>query len=199
MKLFYAPPSPFARKARVVVLEKGLADRVDLVAASPLEDPPALLAANPLGKIPVLVLDDGTSLYDSPVVCEYLDTLAPEPVLHAQGAARLGQQRRLALIDGLLDAAVAVRLEAVRPPQRRHAPWAERQRRAADRALAALEADLDALAAPDMAHLAAAIALEYLDFRLPELDWRAAHPALAAWHAQACERPSLRATRPLAS
>jgi glutathione S-transferase len=196
MKLYFAPPSPFARKARTVVLEKGLEGRIELVAVSPLEDPPALLAANPLGKIPALALDDGTSVYDSPVICEYLDSLAPQPPLYVTGTGRFVQQRRLALVDGLLDAAVAVRLEAMRPPERQHVPWMDRQRRAVTRALGVLESEREALATPDMVHLAAVIALEYLDFRLPELDWRAAHPQLAAWHAQAHERPSLAATRP---
>lgn len=198
MKLFFSPPSPFARKARAVIIEKNLQGRVELVQVNPMEDPAALLTANPLGKIPALLLGDGTSLYDSPVICEYLDSLTPTPVLTASGAARIGQQRRLALIDGLLDAAVAVRMEALRPESARHAPWVERQTRAVRRALAALEgeAEAGALARPDMAHLGAAIALEYLDLRLPDLGWRGAHPALAGWLAGVCERPSLEQTRP---
>lgn len=196
MKLFFAPPSPFARKARAVIIEKKLQDRVELAPVNPMEDPAALLAANPLGKIPALTLDDGTGLYDSPVICEYLDALVPAPALFATGAARIVQLRRLALIDGLLDAAVAVRMEALRPESARHAPWVERQTRAVVRALRALESEIPTLAAPDMTQLAAAIALEYLDFRLPDLGWRDAHPALVAWLAGVRDRPALKETRP---
>ena len=81
MQLIYAKPSPYSRKARVTVLEKGLADRVEEIVVSPLEDPAALLDANPLGKVPALRLDDGRCLYDSWVICEYLDSLAPTPRL----------------------------------------------------------------------------------------------------------------------
>lgn len=196
MKLFYSPPSPFARKARAVIIEKNLQGRVELVQVNPMEDPAALLAANPLGKIPALALDDGTSLYDSPVICEYLDALVPVPALFATGAARIVQLRRLALIDGLLDAAVAIRMEALRPESARHAPWVERQTRAVGRALRALESETAALATPDMTQLAAAIALEYLDLRVPDLGWRGAHPSLAAWLAGVRDRPALKETRP---
>lgn len=197
MKLYFAPPSPFARKARVVVLEKGLAARVEMLPVNPMENPAKLLAANPLGKIPALQLDDGSSLYDSPVICEYLDSLSPAPALFDHGPGRFAQLGALALVDGLLDAAVAVRMEALRPEDRRWPQWVERQTGACGRALDALDGRCAAWGgAVDMVQLGCAVALEYLDFRLPELDWRAGRPRLAAWQAGITQRPSLQSTRP---
>jgi glutathione S-transferase len=197
MQLIYAKPSPYSRKARVTVLEKGLAGRVEEIVVSPMEDPAVLLDANPLGKVPALRLDDGRSLYDSWVICEYLDTLAPTPRLIPNGAARFDVLRRAALADGVLDAAVTARLELLRPEDKRWTPWTDRQRRAIERGLAAMAQDLAALGpALTLAHIEFAVALEYLDFRLPEVAWRDAHPALAAWLAEFGQRPSMQATRP---
>lgn len=197
MQLIYAKPSPYSRKVRVTVLEKGLADRVEDIIVSPLEDPAALLEANPLGKVPALRLDDGRCLYDSWVICEYLDSLAPSPRLVPDGGARFEVLRRAALADGVLDAAVTARLELLRPEAMRWAPWTDRQRRAIERGLAVMEQDVAALGpAPTLAHIEFAVTLEYLDFRLPEVAWRAGHPALAAWLGEFSQRPSMRATVP---
>jgi len=197
MQLIYAKPSPYSRKVRVTVLEKGLAGQVDEIIVSPLEDPAALLEANPLGKVPALRLDDGQCLYDSWVICEYLDSLAPTPRLIPQGAERFAALRRAALADGVLDAAVTARMELLRPEAIRWAPWTDRQRRAIDRGLAVMEQDVAALGpAPTLAHIEFAVTLEYLDFRLPEVGWRTGHPALAAWLAEFGQRPSMLATTP---
>lgn len=139
MQLIYAKPSPYSRKARVTVLEKELADRVEEIVVSPLEDPAALLEANPLGKVPALRLDDGRCLYDSWVICEYLDSLAPTPRLIPHGAARFDVLRRAALADGVLDAAVTARMELLRPEAIRWAPWTDRQQRAIRRGLVVME------------------------------------------------------------
>ena len=197
MQLIYAKPSPYSRKVRVTVLEKGLADRVEEIIASPMEDPAVLLAANPLGKVPALRLDDGQCLYDSWVICEYLDSLAPAPRLIPDGAERFAVLRRAALADGVLDAAVTARLELLRPESIRWAPWTDRQRRAIERGLAVMEQDVAALGpALTLAHIEFAVTLEYLDFRLPDLAWRAGHPALAAWLGEFSQRPSMLATAP---
>lgn len=197
MQLIYAKPSPYSRKVRVTVLEKGLAGQVEDIIVSPLEDPAALLEANPLGKVPALRLDDGRCLYDSWVICEYLDSLAPSPRLIPDGAARFELLCRAALADGVLDAAVTARLELLRPEAMRWAPWTDRQRRAIERGLAVMEQDVAALGpAPTLAHIEFAVTLEYLDFRLPEVAWRAGHPALAAWLGEFSQRPSMRATVP---
>ncbi len=197
MQLIYAKPSPHSRKARVTVLEKGLADRVEEIVVSPLEDPAALLDANPLGKVPALRLDDGRCLYDSWVICEYLDSLAPTPRLIPDGAARFDVLRRAALADGVLDAAVTARMELLRPEDMRWAPWTDRQQRAIQRGLAVMAQDVSALGDEvTLAHIEFAVALGYLDFRLPELAWRDAHPALAAWQDAFSQRPSMQATVP---
>lgn len=197
MQLIYAKPSPYSRKARVTVLEKGLAGRVEEIVVSPMEDPAVLLEANPLGKVPALRLDDGRSLYDSWVICEYLDTLAPTPRLIPDGPARFEVLRRAALADGVLDAAVTARLELLRPEDKRWTPWTDRQRRAIERGLAVMAQDVAALGSElTLAHIEFAVALEYLDFRLPDVAWRDAHPALAAWLGEFSQRPSMQATRP---
>lgn len=197
MQLIYAKPSPYSRKARVTVLEKDLADRVEEIVVSPLEDPAALLEANPLGKVPALRLDDGRCLYDSWVICEYLDSLAPTPRLIPHGAARFDVLRRAALADGVLDAAVTARMELLRPEAIRWAPWTDRQQRAIRRGLVVMEKDVAALGGEvTLAHIEFAVALGYLDFRLPELAWRDAHPALAAWQDAFRQRPSMQATVP---
>jgi glutathione S-transferase len=197
MQLIYAKPSPYSRKARVTVLEKGLAGRVEEVVVSPMEDPAVLLDANPLGKVPALRLDDGRSLYDSWVICEYLDTLTPTPRLIPDGPARFDVLRRAALADGVLDAAVTARMELLRPQDKRWTPWTDRQRRAIGRGLAVMEQDVAALGSElTLAHIEFAVALEYLDFRLPDVVWRDTHPALAAWLGEFSQRPSMQATRP---
>lgn len=197
MQLIYAKPSPYSRKARVTVIEKGLSSRVEDVIVSPMEDPAALLDANPLGKVPALRLDDGRCLYDSWVICEYLDTLSPAPRLIPDGPARFDVLRRAALADGVLDAAVTARMELLRPQDIRWTPWTDRQRRAIERGLAVMAQDVAALGAEvTLSHIEFAVALEYLDFRLPDIAWRAAHPALAAWLAAFSQRPSMQATQP---
>lgn len=197
MQLIYAKPSPYSRKVRVVALEKGLAGRIEEVLASPMEDPATLLDANPLGKVPALRLDDGRCLYDSWVICEYLDMLAPAPRLIPDGDARFDVLRRCALADGVLDAAVTARLELLRPEEIRWTPWTDRQRRAIGRGLAAMEKDVASLGPTlTLAHIEFAVALEYLDFRFADIAWRDAHPALGAWLAEFSQRPSMRATLP---
>jgi len=197
VQLIYATPSPYSRKVRVTLLEKGLAGQVEEIIASPMEDPAVLLAVNPLGKVPALRLDDGQCLYDSWVICEYLDSLSPAPRLIPDGTDRIAALRRAALADGVLDAAVTARLELLRPEAIRWAPWTDRQQRAIQRGLAVMEQDVPALgAAVTLAHIEFAVTLEYLDFRLPDLAWRAGHPALAAWLGQFSQRPSMLATAP---
>lgn len=202
MTLFASPASPFVRKVRVLLLESGLAPQVEVVAASGTALAPGSMPvhANPLGKIPTLVLEGGQALYDSRVICRYLDTLAgggfyPE--------ARLWQVLTLeALADGLLDAAVLMVYEGrLRPEERQFAPWVEGQWHKVARALDALEADpaghgLDPALPLDMGQIALACGLGYLDFRHGARDWRAGRPRLAAWAAGLALRPALQATLP---
>lgn len=193
MRLLYSPTSPYARKVRAVAIEKGI--EVQLEPLNPLTDPAPLLAANPLAKVPCLLLDDDTPLYDSPVICEYLDAQAPTPVLlPPPGAARWDVLRRQALADGVMDLAVALRQESLRPGHQRWPDWQQRWRAGILRAVAHLEATHADWPPLDLGTLAAACALDYLDFRHPGIGWRGQARTLAAWLAQPLQRPSMRET-----
>jgi len=154
---------------------------------------------NPLVKIPTLLLDDGTSLFDSPVICEYLDQLSGAPRLFpAPGPARWSALRRQALADGLMDAAILQRYEqTLRPEALRWPDWIAGQAAKVTGALDAMEAEAAGYgAAFDIGHVACACALGYLDFRYDQLHWRNGRPALDAWFAAISRRPSMVATMP---
>jgi glutathione S-transferase len=201
MKLHWSPRSPFVRKVMIVAHELGLTDRLQTVRTVVGGTTPhlELMRENPLGKIPTLVLEDGTTIYDSPVVCEYLDTLHAGPRLFPDWPDRLVAMRRLALGDGLLDIALAWLGERFRPPEKQSEPhmalWQAKIRSCVD----ALETEADALAASrfTIGHIAIGIALSYLDFRFQDLSWRDGHPRLAAWHATFDARPSVLANPPV--
>ena len=184
MKLLYSPLSPYVRKVRITMAMKGVGDKVQFVAADTNPgDSVEINSANPLGKIPCLVIDGGTAIFDSHVICEYLDSLAPTPVLFPKS----GPERWKALVlgslaDGMLDAALLLVYEKrFRPEDKWHAPWQSRQQAKIDRALDQLEKAPPAWgASPDYGHLTLACALGYLDFR-HEGKWRAGHPKLVAW------------------
>lgn len=198
MELLYSATSPYARKVRVVLREKGLIDTTTETVVDPHAGPPALRRHNPLGKVPTLVLADATALYDTPVICEYLDTLADAPrLLPAGGPERWAVLRAQALADGILDLAVALTAERRRPDGERSPAimdhWRERIRAAAD----GIAAELDGLPPePTLAHIALAVALAYLDFRHPDLRWRDGRVALTDWHECFTPRASMRATAP---
>ena len=183
----------------VVAHRLGLADRIELLstAVSPVEANATLAAENPLMKIPALVTDDGEVLFDSPVICEYLDSLAGGgKVFPAPGKARWAALRQQALGDGILDALILCRYEvAARPEAKRHAAWTEGQMSKAHQGLAALAreplGELDTIGA-----ITAACTLGYLDFRFPDDGWRARQPALAAWYGRVEPLPAMQATRP---
>lgn len=199
MQLYFSPTSPYARKVRITAQELGLGDKIELlgVALTPINPHDALRTSNPLGKIPALIADDGTALYDSPVICEYLDALAGgQRIFPPAGPARWRALRRQALADGILDAAVSIRYEqTLRPKELRWPEWVEGQWLKVRTALDALEREPpeDAL---DIGTLSIACALGYLDFRYASDDWRASRPRLAAWAGRIQQRPSLQATVP---
>ncbi|PWK59847.1 glutathione S-transferase [Roseicyclus mahoneyensis] len=196
--LLGSPLSPFARKARVVIAELGITDiPFEQVATSPVKGEDRINAANPLGKIPALVRDEGPTLYDSRVITRYLDatrggTLYP--------AARLWEVLTLeATADGMMEAAVGmIYEERYRPEEIRFAPWVEGQWGKVSRALDAIEGQwMSHLAGPlDMGQIAVGCALGYLDLRHAARDWRAGRPALAAWEAGFATRPAMSATAP---
>lgn len=192
--------SPFVRQVRITAALKGLAERIPLhlVETNP-PDNTELMGNNPLGKIPVLVLDDGTRLYDSRVVAEALDSLADAPRLFPpSGAERFEMLTRVALADGIKEAAVLVLYESrLRAEAQRSTEWVARQQGKIDAALAHLERNVPAISSgPDYGHVSLAAALGYLDFR-QEGRWRAAHPRLVAWLAQfAAAVPAFAETAP---
>ncbi len=202
MKLLSALPSPFGRKVKITAHLKGVADRmeVELVDTSKAVNE-ALMAQNPLAKIPVLILDDGTRIYDSPVICEYLDSLSETPRLFGvQGLERTKMLTRAALADGILDAAILIVYEnRFRPEEKRVGSWLERQNAKIIAALDHLETNpVEWRGTPDYADVTLACALGYLDFRL-EGKWRAGRPWLVSWlEAFAAAVPAFEATRPTA-
>lgn len=199
MKLFYNPASPFVRKVLIVAAETGVADQIDKepVGLTPVKPSDSVIQQNPLGKIPALVLDDGTTLYDSRVICEYLNTLGGGN-LYGQGDDRWQVLRLEASADGICDAAVAVRYETfVRPEAFRWPEWIEGQKNKFRRSLAVLDAEAsrygDRL---NIGTIALAVALDYVDFRYPEEAWRDYYPNLADWHKGFEQRPSFESTKP---
>jgi glutathione S-transferase len=197
VKLLSSPTSPYARKVRIAIIEKGLADRVEIVGVNPLGEPDTVRVANPLAKIPTLVLDDGGALFDSPVICEYLDDLAPAPVLLPKNARRWDVLRRQALADGVMDAAFNLVMERRRPDAQRSGEWTTRWITAVTHALAALDADLPAEAPPfDLGWIAAIAAVDYVEFRLGDLGLLKTTPRLARWRTSMAARASVAATAP---
>jgi len=201
MKLHYSPASPFARKVRVFALETGLDRDIEphAITVSPVNPNSELASDNPLMKVPTLITADGTALFDSRVICEYLDTLhSGRKLFPANGPARWQALRQQALCDGILDAAVLCRYEAaVRPEQFQWSEWRSGQLAKIAAALAALEREAASLEGElTIGRLTAACALSYLDFRLPEMKWRDNVPALAQWFGKLSARPSFHATAP---
>ncbi|HIJ62965.1 MAG TPA: glutathione S-transferase [Rhodospirillaceae bacterium] len=199
MQLLYSATSPFARKVLLLAHETGQADAIDLIATNPWAADTDLPGTNPLGMVPALRSLDGTWLYDSPVICEYLDSLhGGRRFIPADGPARWTALRRQALGDGLMDAMVRLRIETtMRPAELRWPFWSDRQEASIRHVLAALEDEAAGLARQDwsLGELTLAAALSYLDFRWP-VDWRADHRRLAAWFAVQQSRPSMVATQP---
>jgi glutathione S-transferase len=203
MQLYYSASSPFVRKCLVSALELGLRDRIELLPAAPhpVNRDAALVARNPLGKIPTLLTDDGATLYDSRVICEYLNSLGDGHLLAANGAARWAALTLQALADGIMDAAVLTRYEyAARPESLRWGAWVDGQLAKVHSALAELEAEAQGFGARvDLGTIALGCALGYLDFRYASLAWRERHPATAAWFATFAQRESMQATAPPAA
>ena len=201
MKLRYSAASPYVRKVRVVAIEKGLAGKVENVPTqvSPNKDSTDVAGDNPLMKVPSLTTDDGLSLYDSRVICEYLDSQGSGATLFpASGKARWTALRRQALGDGILDAALLTRYETfLRPKEFLWKDWVDGQRRKVKAGLDALEQEADSFGkGVDIGLITIGCALGYLDFRFAADEWRKGHPKLAAWYEGFSARPSMRETVP---
>ncbi len=202
MKLVASLTSPYARKIRVALAEKSLP--FELEVDIPWLADTRVPSYNPLGKVPALVADDGELWFDSPVIAEYLDTLAGPLLLPADRAAALPVRQAEALAVGITDAAVAAFLEGMRPAERQDPAAIERQLGKISRGLTALEARVAqrkgcAGEALSIADIAIGCTLGYLDLRFAHLGWRASHPQLAAWAAGLLARPSFTTTAPPAA
>ena len=195
MKLLTSATSPYGRKLRILAHELALA--VESVETAPMEDGADLLAVNPLGKVPALVLGDGTAIVDSRVIAGYLLAMAPgNPLLVAEGPDHWAGLTTEAIADGILDAAINLRFNAGQGVT--NGTWVERQYRAIDRAVLGLAERVGDKAGGGFGwgEICTLVAVEYLDLRWPAIDWRTAAPVLAALQAQYTDRASMAATRP---
>lgn len=200
MKLYYSPTSPYARKCRALIIEKSLEREIDLVECAPLDDPAELHAVNPLGKVPALARDRGPALMDSPLICDFIDTLTDENWIPFKGESRILVLRQQALADGLIDLTIGRRIERMREDSLKWDFWAGRWEAGIKRTLDQLDADRAQYErSVDLGALSVAVALCYLDLRYAELDWRARYPALDAFAARWSERESFRQTQPPAA
>jgi len=202
MKLIGSKTSPYVRKVRILFAEKQLA--YEFVEDNVWAAGTLVGRFNPLTKVPVLILDDGTSLYDSSVIAEYVDALASPAWLPAAPLPRALARRSEALSDGICDAAVAIVLERKREPMRQDAATLDRHRGKIDASIAALATQLGESPwlsgeAPGFADVAAGAALFYVEFRLPEVGWRGRHANLRRWAERAEARSAFSSTRPPAA
>jgi glutathione S-transferase len=200
MRLHWSPRSPFVRKVMIVAHERGVVDRLTLTrtVAATAKPHAELMKDNPLSKIPTLILDDGTVLYDSPVICEHLDALDGAPKLFPrQAKSRLVALRRQALGDGFMEMMVLLRDERMRAQPSDMHMTSTAARKAA--VLNSLEREAESLLTTPLSigHIAIGCALSYLDFRFADEDWRKGHLHLANWHAVFAARSSVRMTVPI--
>ncbi|POF30943.1 glutathione S-transferase family protein [Roseibium marinum] len=201
LELYYAPTSPYVRKVMICAHELGVADEIVCLdsAAHPVNRDDRIKAFNPLGKVPAARADDGLVLYDSRVICEYLDFRCKGSLFPRDGVARWAALRRQALGDGLMDAALLARYETVaRPADARSAAWRDAQLSKVNDALGEMQRDCaDISGAFDIGVISYVCALGYLDFRFAELEWRISHPDLGRWYVALAGRRSVEITVPV--
>jgi len=198
MKLHYTASSPYSRKALIVADECGLKGRIEIVPTNPHESAPEFVARNPFSKIPTLVLDDGSVLFESSLICEYFDELGGGGrVLPKAWPQRLAVLRKHAFATGLMDASVQRRVESLRATEADREKNMARQLAVTRRGLDRLEAgDVTLDGAVDLGNIAIAVSLAYLDFRFSSDRWREGRPKLARWFEQYASRPSFTSTVP---
>ena len=196
MKLAYSPNSPYVRKCVASAIARGIDTQLELwtIGTTAAE----LAALNPLSKVPTLILDDGSVLYDSPVICEYLDSVGSAPKLFpAAGPARWKALTQEALGDGILDATQPRRREVALPLDDGRRDYIATQQLKVTRALDVLEAQADGLGLlATIGEITIGCALGYLDFSYPHEPWRPGHPGLEAWYAKVSQLPPLARTVP---
>src|SRR5512134_1108855 len=199
MKLRYSPTSPFVRKVTVTALETGLHDRIERVPTDTREPRPEFLADNPLGKVPTLITDDGLPLFDSRVICEYLDSLHDgHKLFPVDIPARWRTLRLMTLADGILDAGVLRRMETLRPEKEQSPAWIEQQKTKVARGLDMLEREVPRFhRLVTIGQITVACCLGWLDLRYGTAeDWRIGRPLVADWYSMFMSRPSMVATVP---
>lgn len=199
MKLFYSSTSPFVRKVNIFAMECGLADNIEWVKTNPWQAEEPLTSENPLSKIPTLITDDNVVIYDSRVICEYLDTLHNgRKLIPKLLDARWPVLRLQALADGLLDAGILRFMEAKRVQQQQSVDWDTMQKNTIERGLDELEQTMtDWSQVPlNAGIISVGCLLGWLDFRLPGEDWRATRPGLAKWYEVYSKRYSMQQTAP---
>lgn len=200
MKLVISPTSPFARKARIAVMEKKI--ECEILVDIPWEASTSVPQYNPLGKIPVLILDDESTLFDSRVIVEYFDSMSPvAKLIPENGRPRLAVKRWEALADGISDAAATIFIERKRPSERQDGGWIARQQTKIERGLKGLAEDLGDKTwctgeAYNLADIAVGCTLGYLDLRFSEINWRHQYSNLAALSEKLAQRPSFIETVP---
>ena len=199
MELKFSPLSPYARKVTVTAHELGIAGRIRLTTVKTREEPESVAPFNPLGKIPALVTDGGAVIFDSPVICEYLDAeFGNHRLLPATGARRWDILTRMALADGTIDAGLLVRHERARPAERQSQDWIDWQLRKVFGALDRLEQDIETIGgAIDLGTIAVGCALGYLPLRVAELQGLPRWPRLRAWYEGVSQREAFHLTAPV--
>lgn len=198
MKLLYTKRSPYARKVIILALEKKI--KLDLVAEDLTKKSTHLIEANPLAKVPSLILDGGIALFDSPVICEYIDSLNETPILiPKEKNERLKVKQWEALADGLMDVTIALYMEKIRHPKDFNVEFVRNQQETIYRTLFFLEHNLNQLKHFNLGSIAVAAAIGYLNFRLPALGPSENFPQLHAWFAEFSKRPSMKETVPTAT
>lgn len=196
MKLYFSPTSPYVRKVRACAISREIDGQIELIPTNPNESRTEFVAINPLAKVPALVTDDGLALFDSPVICEFLDSIGDSlPMFPTHGAPRWRALKLQAIGDGILDASVPRRGEMLKPQDDGRIAWIARQTAAVDRAIDTLESDPPHQHI-DIGSLTVACALGYLDFRFASQPWRDRHPKLAAWYLAFAQNPGIAQTVP---
>lgn len=198
MKLYCSKTSPYARKVRVVAHELGLSDLIEEIHCDPFEPSPELLAANPLSRIPTLITEKGESLPDSSLIIEYLHTRGRGLTALPRGSRRWAALRRQQVAEGVIDAAFATVIEKRRPEGIRHVAFLDRQAEVIRRSIAVLDLEAGELSndGAGIVEVTTAVALAYLDLRMPYIEWRKAHEPLQRWCTGFALRPSMVATAP---
>ncbi len=200
MKIYFSPASPYVRKCMIVAHELGLVSQIEKLpsAANPVTRDQTVVSANPLGKVPTLLTDKGQVLFDSRVVCEYLNDLGNGNLFPKEVDLKWQALTEQSLADGILDAALLIRYEnAARPEELRWSAWTQGQMDKIKSGVSQFEKTIGGRGkAVDIGTLTLACALGYLDFRFADYDWRAEHRALATWYAEFSKRQSVSNTAP---